>query len=785
MAKELLSEGCDGSVRPGPVEASAGSKKAKAGSFQGLNLSEQMLKAINHKGYSRPTPIQRKSIPVLLSGRDVVAMARTGSGKTAAFLIPMIERLRMHQAKVGVRGLILSPSRELAFQTLKFCRDLAKNTDLRMAAFVGGDQMEDQFSALATNPDIVVATPGRLMHLILEIDHFDLKLVEMVVFDEADRLFEMGFAEQLREIMFKLPPIRQTVLFSATLPKLLVDFARAGLKDPALIRLDADVKIPENLQLYFFQSPLLSKDAALLFMLDKLIPKEEPTIVFVATKHHVEFYSSLLELAGFPCASIYGSMDQEARVLNLNRFKKAQVNVLVVTDVAARGIDIPLLDHVVSVDFPSQSKVFVHRVGRVARNGRKGCAWSLVSSDEYPYLVDFQLFTGRPITFARDVRTLSNGDLDYTKQLLVGQFPQSEIDAMSETCLSLSVSNVLLSASKKTMQNALKMYHKTRECASKESRKRAKELFGGNSAPSGLHPLLQSVVGTEELERESLLHKITQFRPAETVFEVNKGRKLSDSALLVQKRREKLSAAIREQGLNVIKVNDSQRHKALNVASNGAKPEVGVSERELANVFKDELHYVPHFQADQGTERGYAVAGSGSSSFASAANAASVDFMADDSESYGKQRNALKWDKSRKKFVRETVGADNKKRMRSETGQLLLASYKTKRYQEWREKTKMHIPHAGEQELAIQKLSNNPALGQKKYRYNTYTAPDPNSKNSLRKMGRSASVAPRKPTGAKTKVRSELKSKEQILRDRKIKEKRMLKNARPSKRAKK
>ncbi|ETE57405.1 ATP-dependent RNA helicase DDX54 [Ophiophagus hannah] len=204
-------------------------KKKKSGGFQSMGLSYPVFKGIMKKGYKIPTPIQRKTIPLILDGKDVVAMARTGSGKTACFLIPMLEKLKARCAKTGARALVLSPTRELALQTLKFTKELGRFTGLKTALILGGDRMEDQFAALHENPDIIIATPGRLMHVAVEMK-LKLHSVEYVVFDEADRLFEMGFAEQLKEIVSRLPDGRQTLLFSATLPKLLVEFAQAGLR---------------------------------------------------------------------------------------------------------------------------------------------------------------------------------------------------------------------------------------------------------------------------------------------------------------------------------------------------------------------------------------------------------------------------------------------------------------------------------------------------------------------------------------------------------------------------
>ena len=321
--------------------------------------------------------------------------ARTGSGKTAAFVLPMIERLKSHSPKVGARGLILSPSRELALQTLKVIKEFGKGTDLRCVLLVGGDSLEEQFSAMAANPDILIATPGRFLHLKVEMG-LDLASVRYVVFDEADRLFEMGFAVQLVEILHALPSSRQTLLFSATLPKSLVEFARAGLQEPRLIRLDAESKISPDLESAFFTVKGQEKEGALLHVLSDIIqiptgetkatieakegkpskkrkhneidrpkagksPTEHSTIVFAATKHHVEYIANLLRHSGFAVSHAYGSLDQTARKIQVTDFVTGMTNILVVTDVAARGIDIPVLANVINYDFPSQPKIFIRK----------------------------------------------------------------------------------------------------------------------------------------------------------------------------------------------------------------------------------------------------------------------------------------------------------------------------------------------------------------------------------------------------------------------------------------
>lgn len=220
-----------------------------------------MLKNIARKGFKQPTPIQRKTIPLVLEGKDVVGMARTGSGKTAAFVLPMLEKLKVHSAKVGARAVILSPSRELALQTLKVVKDFSAGTDLRLAMLVGGDSLEEQFKMMMSNPDIIIATPGRFLHLKVEME-LSLASVEYICFDEADRLFELGFGEQMNELLASLPSNRQTLLFSATLPKTLVEFAKAGLHDPILVRLDAETKLPEHLEMTFLPSRRTSETPA-------------------------------------------------------------------------------------------------------------------------------------------------------------------------------------------------------------------------------------------------------------------------------------------------------------------------------------------------------------------------------------------------------------------------------------------------------------------------------------------------------------------------------------------
>ncbi|MCO5554546.1 hypothetical protein L7F22_008076 [Adiantum nelumboides] len=500
-----------------------GKKKSKSGGFESLGLSLPIFRGIKNAGYQVPTPIQRKALPLVMAGYDVVAMARTGSGKTATFLIPMLERLKMHSSKAGARAIILSPTRELALQTFKFCNQLGRYTDLRSAVLVGGDSMESQFEDLANNPDVIVATPGRLMHHLSEVEGMSLRTVKYAVFDEADRLFEMGFAEQLRQILSHLGETRQTLLFSATLPRLLADFAKAGLRDPHIVRLDVDTKISPDLKLAFFTMRHDEKPAALIYLIREHIWPDQQTLIFVSTKHHVEFLQELMRREGLELSVVYGAMDQTARKMHLAKFRARKTMLLLVTDVAARGIDIPLLDNVVNYDFPSKPKLFVHRVGRAARAGRVGTAFSFVTADELSYLLDLHLFLSKPVIPApteEDLAVNSGELLKRVKELaegdstVYGRLPQSILDSTSEKLRSLVEGNMELLALQSSCAKAFGLYAKTKPSPSLELARRAKRL-----PKEGLHPLFRENVANEEAAALAFTESLKKFRPKQTVLE--------------------------------------------------------------------------------------------------------------------------------------------------------------------------------------------------------------------------------------------------------------------------
>ncbi|XP_040433151.1 ATP-dependent RNA helicase DDX54 [Cygnus olor] len=730
----------------------AQNKKKKSGGFQSMGLSYPVFKGIMKKGYKVPTPIQRKTIPVILRGRDVVAMARTGSGKTACFLIPMFERLKA-PSPAGARALILSPTRELALQTLKFTKELGKFTGLRTALILGGDKMEDQFAALHENPDIIIATPGRLVHVAVEMN-LKLQSVEYVVFDEADRLFEMGFAEQLQEILARLPGSHQTVLFSATLPKLLVEFARAGLTEPTLIRLDVESKLSEQLKLAFFHVRGDDKPAVLLHLLRSVVKPQDQTVVFVATKHHTEYLKELLTAQGICCTHIYSSLDQTARKINIAKFAQGKCPVLLVTDVAARGLDIPMLDNVINYSFPAKSKLFLHRVGRVARAGRSGTAYSLVAPDEMPYVFDLHLFLGRPLVLAGTQELPADADG------VLGRVPQSLVD--DEECLLLTdhEGSLELRSLRRVADNAHKQYLRSRPGPSPESIKRVKDL---DTSQLGIHPLFSSCFEDTELERLKFVDSIKSYKSKATIFEINATARTLASTIMRSKRRhdhaliekyqrgqqEKRAAALQGQGLHQAppepEEKEGEEEDLQDVFSTvvgrkrkrGQGGEDGARKKPQQPVQRDEEFYVPYRPKDFESERGLSVGGEGSP-FEQQAAGAVLDLMGDENHNLNRSKQLLKWDRKKKRFVGQT-GQEDKKKVRTESGRYISGSYKNNLYEKWKQKHKVDDRDDDEEY----------ERGREQFK-------------GKHKRGH----GPRQPA-AQRKVRSELKNKQQILKQRK------------------
>ncbi|XP_076307739.1 ATP-dependent RNA helicase DDX54 [Tachypleus tridentatus] len=670
-------------------------KKKKSGGFQSMGFSFPVYKGILKKGYNIPTPIQRKTIPLIMEGKDVVAMARTGSGKTAAFLLPMFERLKTHNAQTGARGLVFSPTRELALQTMNFTKELGRYIGLKTAIILGGDSIEDQFAAVHENPDIIIATPGRFLHVVMEMD-LKLSSVEYIVFDEADSLFEMGFQEQLHEVLYRLPDHRQTLLFSATLPRLLVDFAKAGLNEPVLIRLDVDSKLNENLKTLFISCRSDDKLAVLLHLLKYVVKPEELTVVFAATRHHVEYLNMVLIRTGINCTYVYSSLDLVARKINVAKFKANKANVLIVTDIAARGIDIPMLDNVINYNFPGKPKLFVHRVGRVARASRSGTAYSIVTPEEAPYLLDLHLFVGRCLKLAKNHPNETDG--------IYGSIPQEIIDEETDLLKRWHDSSVDLTNLVNVCKNAYKQYVKSRAAPAVESVKRMKELM--NSA-IGIHPLFQEKTNHLEEQRENILEGMKKYRPNNTIFEIGRTSKSQARDVMqckrnyhekvINKARTKQQFQVTEKekeihgspGVedddmqNVFSVIIGSRQKQLEKHQISGNPQKNKKLQKKS--FRDDNFYLPYKKADHETEKGLEL----EKSFDRQAVGAVLDLVGDEDNFMKHKKGITKWDRRKKKFVKDMGIDPRKKKIKTESGVWIPASYKSTIYKQWKEKYKI------------------------------------------------------------------------------------------------
>ncbi|CAG4917115.1 unnamed protein product [Colias eurytheme] len=638
-------------------------KKKNSGGFQSMGFSFPVLKGITKRGYKQPTPIQRKTIPIALENKDVVAMARTGSGKTACFVLPILEKLtsQAHKAMPGknMRALILSPTRELALQTIRFVRELGKFTGLTSAAILGGESIDSQFAIMSGNvPDIVVATPGRFLHICIEMN-LKLDNIKVVVFDEADRLFELGFGEQLQEIVARLPTSRQTLLFSATLPKMLVEFARAGLTDPVLIRLDVDWKLPSTLWLGWIYVRAELKTAALLLLLDRVLTPTTPqAVVFAATKHHVEYLHLILKQAGITSTYAYSGLDPSARKIALGKFTNKKCSVLIVTDVAARGLDLPSLDTVINYNFPAKPKLFVHRVGRSARAGRAGRALSLVAAEELAHLLDLQLFLGTDLIPPNQIEETGTD----CPSGVWGSMPISLLELRHQDVMAWEKNYSEIEDASRVCGRGWQQYIKWREPASADANKRAKQL----TPPTAPHPF---VIDQSERAADELVDQIKNFRPKGTILELT-GRNDSPMYLAMKAKRRVHGKTVQKTRSN----KDGQGELEILNQNGSESSEKGKKKRKA--VVRDE-NYIPHFASDQHTESGMSV------NFASNAAQAQLDVSADCGDGARANRAQLRWDRKRKKMVH--VDPDGGRKMiRTESGGRVPASYRSGKFDEWK-----------------------------------------------------------------------------------------------------
>lgn len=364
--------------------------------FQSLGLSETLLRAVKSEGYTTPTPVQIQSIPPLLEGRDVLGVAQTGTGKTAAFALPVLQIMSRNppQGKRYIRALILSPTRELAAQIDERFSAYSGNMDIRHRVIFGGVNQNPQVRALQKGLDILVATPGRLLDLIGQ-GHIDLGRVEFFVLDEADRMLDMGFIRDIEKVIKLLPKKRQNLLFSATMPKSIATLAGSFLNNAIMV----DVSPKEMTVDRIKQKIMFLKKADKRRLLVQLIKDErvQRGIVFTRTKHGANRLVKQLDQSNIAAAAIHGNKSQGARTKALAGFKNGSIPILVATDIASRGIDVDGITHVFNYDLPNEPESYVHRIGRTARAGKSGIAYAFCDDSESGYLVGIQQLIGKEI----------------------------------------------------------------------------------------------------------------------------------------------------------------------------------------------------------------------------------------------------------------------------------------------------------------------------------------------------------------------------------------------------
>lgn len=377
--------------------------------FADLGLTPELLRALSEKGYTAPTPIQSQAIPAVLAGRDVLAGAQTGTGKTAAFVLPILQRLAAGAGR-SPRALVLTPTRELAAQVAESARSYGKHVKARTTVVFGGVSINPQIEALRLGCDLLVATPGRLLDL-AEQRVLDLRAVECFVLDEADRMLDMGFIHAIRRVLKLLPPKRQNLMFSATYSGPIRELASRILREPAQIEVAPRNATAERIEQRVYRVPKEHKRHLLAHMINA--GRWPQVLVFTRTKHGANRLTQQLESTGIRSAAIHGNKSQGARVRALADFKARRITALVATEVAARGLDIKELPHVVNYELPNVPEDYVHRIGRTARAGGAGCAVSLVAPDEVPLLREIEkllactLATSAPPTYGttgRDAR---------------------------------------------------------------------------------------------------------------------------------------------------------------------------------------------------------------------------------------------------------------------------------------------------------------------------------------------------------------------------------------------
>ena len=371
-------------------------------SFQQLQVIEPILKALHNEGYTNPTPIQQQSIPAILQRRDILGCAQTGTGKTAAFAIPVLQLLyqdKLTKAQPGIKALVLSPTRELAIQIQESFAAYGKFTNLSHACIIGGVSQHAQVQAIRKEVDILIATPGRLLDLMQQ-NLVSLQNLKLLVLDEADRMLDMGFVHDVKKILTKVPAQKQTLFFSATMAPAIIKLANTILRNPVKIEVAPVSSTAETVQQAIYFVERRNKQSLLKHLLtDRTL---QTVLVFTRTKHGADRIAKALNVAGIRAEAIHGNKSQQARQRSLVQFRSGQLKVLVATDIAARGIDIDKLSHVINFDLPDAPETYVHRIGRTGRAGAKGIALSFCDPEDKPTLRSIQKLISKTIPVVKE-----------------------------------------------------------------------------------------------------------------------------------------------------------------------------------------------------------------------------------------------------------------------------------------------------------------------------------------------------------------------------------------------
>ncbi|MDE1205401.1 DEAD/DEAH box helicase [Tenacibaculum larymnensis] len=379
--------------------------------FTSLGLSKALVKAVTEKGYETPSPIQEKAIPVILEGKDVLASAQTGTGKTAGFTLPILQNIseKKNPKYRPIKALVLTPTRELAAQVYDNVREYSTHLNIKSTAIFGGVKPSSQIATLKNGIDVLVATPGRLIDL-HEQSQLSLKRVDVLVLDEADRMLDMGFLRDIKKIISFLPQKRQNLLFSATFSKEIKKLAQGILHNPVMVEAAPENTTAEKVNQKLYKVPKSKKTE----LVGQLISKGNwsQVLIFTRTKHGANRLTEKLIKRGISAAAIHGNKSQGARTKALKGFKDNSIRVMVATDIAARGLDIPLLPHVINFELPNVPEDYVHRIGRTGRAGASGEAISLVAQEEETYLKSIEKLLGQKITISElegfDLSTIKN-----------------------------------------------------------------------------------------------------------------------------------------------------------------------------------------------------------------------------------------------------------------------------------------------------------------------------------------------------------------------------------------